>query len=538
MKKAIAYVRVSSDEQTKANGIPEQSANAEAYCARNGLNLVETLVDDGYSASKGYHLSKGKLGRFRADAAKGKYKGYALVVSETDRLSRQGIREARKLIDGFIEAEVEIHVTQTGRVIRETEDLFTDIMNSLESHGAAEYSRRLRERNEKAWAAKKRNAGSKVVTSRVPFWLKVQAEKIVEIPAKVTIVKEMFRLAALGLGAKRISAKTGVPLATMQNTLANRAVLGEYQPQKNVNGKRVPDGDPLLGYFPVIITPSEWKTARTEIDRKNRMPDGPRRFCSKNDGAANLFSGLLYDATAAPIRTLFFQKQSSSLRTTPEGGSRISNHSAFLVSQWQPNRKYNRLKYADFETAFLEFLKDLDWQSIANEGKNEEETELEKQLNVKLAELDRLERRVTKIKAAMDAEDVEPGGLGVLARKLDADETFLVALASEQEALQASLETVKAKTAALEDVDALKEALRDLSNVELRLRARTEIRKRVSSIRFAFTEEFGVVAYVSFINGSGCVITVLGDKAMINWLEPSKHSDLLEWVETVKIIDL
>jgi len=133
---------------------------------------------------------------------------------------------------------------------------------------------------------------------------------------------------------------------------------------------------------------------------------------------------------------------------------------------------------------------------------------------------------------------VEPGGLGGLAQKLDADETFLVALASEQEALQASLETVKAKTAALENVDALKEALRDLSNVELRLRARTEIRKRVSSIRFAFTEEFGVVTYVSFINGSGCVITILGDKAMINWLEPSKHSDLLEWVETVKIIDL
>jgi DNA invertase Pin-like site-specific DNA recombinase len=155
-KKALAYVRVPSDEQTKGNGIPEQKANAESYCARNGLDLVDILIDDGYSASKGYHLSEGRLGSFRADAEKGKYKGFALVVSEMDRLSRQGITETRDLLTRFTKAGVEIHITQTNRVIRSGEDVVTEILNVLESHGAAEYSRKLSERIGKAWAAKKR----------------------------------------------------------------------------------------------------------------------------------------------------------------------------------------------------------------------------------------------------------------------------------------------------------------------------------------------------------------------------------------------
>jgi DNA invertase Pin-like site-specific DNA recombinase len=531
MKKAFPYVRVSSDEQTKGNGIPEQITNAENYCPRVGLKIEKTLIDDGYSASNGDHLLKGKLGTFLAEAKKGKHKGDALVVSELDRLSRQGIRETRKLIDSFTENGVEIHITQTGRIIRDSEDLFTDILNSLESHGAAEYSRKLSERISKAWAGKKRNADSKVVTANVPFWLKVEDGKITPIPAEVKILREMFRLAALGLGAKKIALKIngGLAISTIQKTLANRATVGEYQPCRYVNGKRVPDGEPVTDYYPAVIKPSLWAAARAEIDRKNRMPNDSRRFCSKNDSADNLFTGLLYNATTRPARTLFFQAKNAK-----------SYHSAMLVSAHDrdTHRKSNRLRYADFETAFLEFLKDLDWQSIANEGKSDEETQLEKQLNVKLSELDRVERRIAKTKAAMDADDWGPGELKILVRKLSQDEALLETLLNEKDALQASVEAAKAKTAALEDVDALKKALRNLSNVEMRLRARTEIRKRISSIRFTFTEDWGVVAYVSLVNGSGRVITILGDRAMVVRLDLNEYSGLLEWVESVKIIDL
>jgi hypothetical protein len=438
----------------------------------------------------------------------------------------RSIKETRKLVDRILEAGIEIHITQKNRVIRNEEDLGALILNDLEAYGAAEYTRKLRERVTNAWADKKRNAGSEIVTSQIPFWLQVVDGKIVEIPEQAALVREIFRLAAMGLGAKKIAVKINgsMPLSSITRLLANRAVLGEYQPCRKVDGKRVPDGDVVLDYFPAIISPSEWMAARTEISRKDRV--GNRRgFCTKNGNADNLFTGLLHDVTDAPQRSLVFQKK----------GRR---HQATLISAYDPHRKSNRISYVKFETAFREFLLDLDWQSIANEGKSDEETELEKQLDVKLSELDRVERRIAKTKAAMDAEDVEPGALRVLAGKLDADETALSSLASEKDALQASLEAAKAKTAALEDVNALKEALSDLSNVELRLRARTEIRKRVSSVRFAFTQDWGVVAYVSFINGSDRVITIKGDRAMLLWIELNEHSGLRELVDKVKIIDL
>jgi DNA invertase Pin-like site-specific DNA recombinase len=338
------------------------------------LQLVETLIDNGYSASKGYHLSEGRLGSFRADAEKGKYKGYALVVSEMDRLSRQGIGETRDLLTRFTKAGLEIHIAQTNRVIRSTEDVVTELLNVLESHGAAEYSRKLSERIGKAWAAKKRNADRKVVTSIVPLWLEVVDGKIVKKPEQVEIVREMFRLAAMGLGAKMIAQKIngGLPLSTIRKTLANRAVLGEYQPCRYVNRKRVPDGEPVTDYYPAIITPSQWAAARVEVDRKNPMPNDSRRFCTKNANADNLFTGLLFDVSSKPARTLFFQAKSARFRQKAKLVSAHDRHQ---------HRESNRFPYAKFEQAFLGYLKDLDWRSITARGKSDEEIEMEKQLD-------------------------------------------------------------------------------------------------------------------------------------------------------------
>src|SRR4029077_14816801 len=155
--RAIAYLRFSADDQAQGNSIARQTANTEGYCQRNGLERVETLVDDGYSAFKGHHISKGALGRFLTLADKGKCKGYALVVEQMDRLSRQGIIETSDLLRRILKGGLEVHVTQTNRVIRSLDDVTTAILNVMESYAAQEYSRKLRERVGCAWAAKKRN---------------------------------------------------------------------------------------------------------------------------------------------------------------------------------------------------------------------------------------------------------------------------------------------------------------------------------------------------------------------------------------------
>jgi DNA invertase Pin-like site-specific DNA recombinase len=97
MKKAIAYIRFSSDEQADGNSIERQEGNIKRYAERSDLKLVETLIDDGLSASKGHHIARGKFGSvFLANLAK--YKSHALIVEELDRLDRRGIEETRTLL--------------------------------------------------------------------------------------------------------------------------------------------------------------------------------------------------------------------------------------------------------------------------------------------------------------------------------------------------------------------------------------------------------------------------------------------------------
>jgi DNA invertase Pin-like site-specific DNA recombinase len=113
--------------------------------------LVEILIDDGFSASKGHHISKGKFGSvFLANLAK--YKGYVLIVEDLDRLDRRGIEETRELLAQILRARIEIHVTQENRVIRDTNDFISALLNLVQSHGAADYSRKLSQRIGKAWA--------------------------------------------------------------------------------------------------------------------------------------------------------------------------------------------------------------------------------------------------------------------------------------------------------------------------------------------------------------------------------------------------
>jgi DNA invertase Pin-like site-specific DNA recombinase len=119
------------------------------------LTLVETLIDEGFSASSGAYITKGKFGQFLKDADSGKYQSFVLVAEELDRISRLGIAETSALIQRILKAGVEVRLAQTGRVISPKEDLSTAVLNVVESFAAAEYSRKLRERISNSMKAKR-----------------------------------------------------------------------------------------------------------------------------------------------------------------------------------------------------------------------------------------------------------------------------------------------------------------------------------------------------------------------------------------------
>ena len=63
-RKAISYIRLSTEAQLKGHSLARQKKLAEEYCSSQNLELVEELRDVGVSGFSGVHREKGRLGLF------------------------------------------------------------------------------------------------------------------------------------------------------------------------------------------------------------------------------------------------------------------------------------------------------------------------------------------------------------------------------------------------------------------------------------------------------------------------------------------
>lgn len=83
--KAIGYVRVSTDEQTKRYGLGVQRSAITSYCKSHDLSLVNIYSDEGISGSNGLASREGLA---HALAALERHEAAVLVVHKLDRLAR------------------------------------------------------------------------------------------------------------------------------------------------------------------------------------------------------------------------------------------------------------------------------------------------------------------------------------------------------------------------------------------------------------------------------------------------------------------
>src|ERR1700681_2249011 len=112
--------------------------------------------------------------------------------------------------------------------------------------------------------------------SACPGWLRLSEDRtsFIFMPDRADIVRTMFELSIAGLGgytiAKQLNAKK-VPAfgpspkwdqSTIHNMLRNRATIGEHQPKRIRNGKRVPEGDPIPGFYPAVIDEGLFQAAQ------------------------------------------------------------------------------------------------------------------------------------------------------------------------------------------------------------------------------------------------------------------------------------
>jgi DNA invertase Pin-like site-specific DNA recombinase len=383
--KAYSYLRMSTDPQLLGDSRRRQLEASKAYAEEHGLELADDaqLEDIGISAFKGANLKEGALGQFLAAVKSGAVeRGSYLLVESLDRLSREEILPAHTLFLSIVQSGINLVTLVDRRVYAGKTTGLVDMITSLViMERAHEESKTKSMRVGAAWKNKRARASEGLpMTKRCPAWLRLTPDRRAYelVPERVEIVRQIFSDTAAGLGMYSIASrlnKAGVPafvgkngwhMSYLAKTLKNRAVLGEFQPHVKLDGKRVAEGNPILGYFPAII--SEDLFFRARHSSSQRRNNGAGR---KGLAYTNLFTGLARCAYCRS-RVVFENKGSGSRGGTYIVCGNAQRGRGCVATRW---------RYQDFEASFLAFVQELDLDTIVDaDGDAEKRKKLQDEL--------------------------------------------------------------------------------------------------------------------------------------------------------------
>lgn len=318
--KAYRYARFSHSVQADGMSLERQADAAEAWVAQHGAELVDAFIDSGVSASRGKNLAKGAFAKFRqavaaADVAPGSY----LLVESVSRFSRLGPDDMRPVLRELVESGIRVVFFDPSVTVTADnwDSMEVGMVLTIMSYIAKAYSDQLRAYREKSWSkAREGMRNGKAATVMLPYWLtcaKLEdgTRGPIELhPTYAPIVERIFReyLAGRGKGqiaatlnAEKIAPPTRVGSDTgaafwrhglIGRTLANRAVIGEFQPHREVKTritlksgiagalkrKREATGEPIPGYYPAVIPADVF--AQAEALRESRLAKAGRALGS------------------------------------------------------------------------------------------------------------------------------------------------------------------------------------------------------------------------------------------------------------------
>jgi DNA invertase Pin-like site-specific DNA recombinase len=399
------------------------------WCRRNGVDLDASLSlrDEGVSAFRGKHRRSDRhaLARFLDEVKAGRVpRGSYLVIENLDRLSREDLQPALLLVLNLLQDGVRVVQLRPEMVFDDKSDTLPVMMMMVELSRGHSESRMKSERIGAAWRTKKAQAreARSVQTMQVPSWIQVTGRKkdgkhatggtFKTIPARVKIVRLIFKLAIAGEGLGRIVAhltKAKVPAWTHPGVVAKgrggkwskvyifkiltgKAVLGTYQPTK----RGEPDGEPILCYFPSIIDAATWEQAQDALASRRDRPGSPGKK------VANLFSGLLHDARSKGRMLIGWMSGG-------RRGRRTRTRVLVSADSLQGRGKTVSFQYQTFENAILEKLQEVDPADLGN-GHSQEVAVLENDVAL-------LQRSVIALNADLDLHGDSPAVLARLRRK-------------------------------------------------------------------------------------------------------------------------
>lgn len=376
--KAFSYIRFSTPEQAKGDSYRRQRDAAVRYCVEHGLELATakeyTFLDKGKTAYIPKHLDdEGQLRRFldlveNGTIAHGSY----LLVESLDRLSREKVNTALPRFMDLLNRGIRVVTLADGRLYTDDFnelDLIISIVHMSRAHNESAIKGA---RITAAWENKRilARAEKKPLGKACPYWLELVDGRYQVIAERVRTIRLIFDLAIQGYGQSvipRMLNEQGLPVFGSRNRnlsgawgnssvaklLNNRALLGEYQPTHTVSGKRVNDGEPITGFFPVVIEESVFYQAQAVRAERRVHKTG------KQAARFNVFQGIFKCATCGDAMHLVNKGR------PPKGSTYLQCHSA---RKGVCNNGYIRADGT--ENVLLEVLAKLDSLSLvqASEG--------------------------------------------------------------------------------------------------------------------------------------------------------------------------
>jgi DNA invertase Pin-like site-specific DNA recombinase len=385
--KAYSYIRFSTPDQKKGDSLRRQLELSERYAKAHDLDLDEKLSfrDLGVSAFDSSNLeSGGKLGEFLIAVEAGLVAtGSYLLVESLDRLSRAGIMDALRLFLSILSKGITIVTLGDDKQYKPNNDdsqqAFTDLVISLAIMSRAHEESATKSKRLKAvWAHKRSQSSSKKLTGQSPAWLKLSSDRstFVEIPEKVAIVRQIVDLVRSGQGkgaiAKRLNsaginsighdeARQSWYESYISKIVKSRALIGEFQPHRMENRKRVPIGEPIAGYFPRIVSDEEFAVLQDLISARGRRAGGNR-----GKSFSNLFTGLVRCGYCGS--TMVFVDKGIDKR-----GNRDSTKNRYLVchkSKRGAGCHHVPWTYAEFEESFFTYARRVDFEQFVTTSNN------------------------------------------------------------------------------------------------------------------------------------------------------------------------
>ena len=303
MAKAYSYVRFSSAKQAAGDSLRRQMEKSIAYAQKHSLELSDLSYRDlGVSGYDRSNIERGALKAFIDAVEAGTVaEGSLLLVEQFDRLSRAKVSVALQLLLSLVNSGIKVVTLIDEKIwdktsINEVSELVASIIYMSRAHNES-YSKagRLSE----VWGQKKKAAVESltVMTLECPRWLTAKRDRsgFDVLTDKANSIAKVFAARIQGFGIAAITRKANQEAwpcpgkgdewhtSLVGRLLNNRAVLGEYQPHKLSDRRRIPEPDfgPVRGFYPQIIDERTFSLAQAVSERRPQFP-GRRDVNYKN----------------------------------------------------------------------------------------------------------------------------------------------------------------------------------------------------------------------------------------------------------------